>query len=425
VEIAAAKVDQVFVSFLPKLKLTAQYRRISDTSSGFGGGALVGARNAGPIRANCGADPTNCAILDAQGEGVGAQPFNIESVVDQYSLQASLSLPVSDYVLRMSRAIHGAKTSQEAALLTVRAESTKNASDARVAYYNWLRSVAAVAVAESSLARTQALLKDSEAAFAVGSATKADVLRLQALVASTELSIAESRNMRALAQEQLSLIMGEPPRSFEVGESVLAGVRPQPPADPEQLVREAEANRLELAALRTVQRSFDDGIKALRIGRYPRLDAFGDYTYANPNQLYFPPQAEWNPSWVVGLSLSYSPNDTAGTGAQLREYRAQRRKLATDETQLRRGIRLEVTGAELERRRAEVAVSSAQRGSEAAREAYRVARDLYRVGRATTTDLIAAESELVLAELRQVNALIDNRVAAVKLAHAVGRDVKR
>ena len=57
----------------------------------------------------------------------------------------------------------------------------------------------------------------------------------------------------------------------------------------------------------------------------------------------------------------------------------------------------------------------------AAKEAYRVARDLYQVGRATTTDLIEAESELVTASLKEIDAALNYRVARVKLAHATGK----
>jgi outer membrane protein TolC len=47
------------------------------------------------------------------------------------------------------------------------------------------------------------------------------------------------------------------------------------------------------------------------------------------------------------------------------------------------------------------------------------------VGRATTTDLMEAESELVAASLQEVNAMLDLRIASVRLQHATGRDIDR
>lgn len=420
IDAAAARVDQAIVTFLPKLKASATYRRVSPVSMSFGTGSLVGAMHEGAILSGEPGKP----VTDSQGSPIGAQSLAIKFMEDQFSLQASLSLPLSDYVLRMSNAITGAKTSMEAAELGKKAEILKNATDARLAYYNWLRAVAAVAVAESSLTRTQALRGDAQAAFNVGSATRADVMRLEAVVATTELAIAEAKTMKGLTQEQLAMLMGEPTRDYAVGEDVLspAPILPDQPTD--QLVEEAYRNRLELQAIGKALQSYDDGIKALKVSRYPRLDAFADTLYGRPNPNFIFQGNLWKPSWAVGISLSYSPNDTLATNVSMRDYQTQRQKLASDELNARRGIRMEASSAELDHRKSKVAATTSIRGYESAREAYRVARDLYRVGRATTTDLISAESELVMAEMRQINAAIDTRVARVKLEHALGRDTQ-
>jgi outer membrane protein len=88
-------------------------------------------------------------------------------------------------------------------------------------------------------------------------------------------------------------------------------------------------------------------------------------------------------------------------------------------------MKLQVASAYFDVRKARNAVRTAARGQTAAKEAYRVATDLYRVGRATTTDLMEAESELVAASLKKVDALLDYRIASVRLQHATGRDVAK
>jgi outer membrane protein TolC len=126
---------------------------------------------------------------------------------------------------------------------------------------------------------------------------------------------------------------------------------------------------------------------------------------------------------MLGLSLSYTFNDSFSNQASARELDANRRKLQYDVESLKRGLQMEVTSAYLDQKKARVALDTAQRGLRSAQEAYRVALDLYRVGRATTTELIASEQELLAAALREVNATIDFRLAAIRLAHATGRDV--
>jgi outer membrane protein TolC len=130
----------------------------------------------------------------------------------------------------------------------------------------------------------------------------------------------------------------------------------------------------------------------------------------------------WHTSWAVGLRLSYTINDTFTNGAQTQELKAQRAELEAHRTELARGIQLQVTDAFLESRRAQHAVTNAEKAHESAAEAYRVSRELYRAGQATTTDLIAAEDDLVQASLQKVNAAIALEVARLNLDHVLGRD---
>lgn len=430
VRAAAAKVDQTVVQFLPRVKVSATYRRVSKTDMSLGSGAMVGAQSPGLITVGDCPIPElagqQCA-LDGAGNPIGAAPFDLPTFQNYYLLNATVGIPLSDYVLRFSSAIKASQGYAESARLQRRAADLSAAANAKLAYYDWLRAVAAVAVAESSLSRVQASLRDTSAAFTLGAATKADVMRLEALVANTEQMGVEARGFRRLAAERLATLMNEPVREYEVGEevlstptgSVLAG------ASAEQLIAEAQKNRIEVQALHAALRSLDQGVKATRVSQYPRLDAFGDFTYAKPNPNVFLSDEVWKGNWAVGLSLSYTINDLLDSRTSTAELAAQREELQANLEQLERGVRLEVVSALNSAQNARSDVASAQRGAAAAAEAYRVSRELYRAGRATTTDLMGAEAELVSAELKEINTLLDLRAADVKLEHAVGRDLPR
>jgi len=427
---ADAKVDETVAQFLPRLTLTATYRRLSPVDSSLGGAILGSEQPGGLVVQPC--DPNDpggaqCAVImgaDGTTSPVGATAIEFPTLVNQYSLNARLSLPLSDYVLRLSDSMAASRANRQAATIQRRAETSKIAADARVAYYNWLRAVAGGAVARSSLQHFQSALADARTAFELGSVTKADVLRLEAAVAATELAITETDAMRSVMEVQLATMMDEPVREYQVGEDVMIDpAQVRRPGNLPDLIARANRQRLEYQALQAASRSLRAASDALRVSQYPRLDGFGDLTYANPNPVIFPQRQEWSASWALGLSLSFTVNDALSSRAQAAQLDATRAKLAADRRNLERGVGLEVTAAYYDAKKARVAIETAARGSVAAREAYRVAKDLYRYGRATTTDLIQAESELVQASLKEINAALDYHVAQVKLTHATGDDV--
>ncbi|MFY0536441.1 hypothetical protein [Nannocystis pusilla] len=62
--------------------------------------------------------------------------------LNSYSLSANLSVPISDYILSLAPARKGTLAARESAVFARDAERVKVQTDARLAYYNWLRGVA-------------------------------------------------------------------------------------------------------------------------------------------------------------------------------------------------------------------------------------------------------------------------------------------
>ncbi len=427
IEAAAAKVDQAIAQFFPQLTLSATYTRLSDIQNQLGTGGLVGAQNMGGIGMQCQdpADLNTCYAVDSQGQPIGAMSLSFPTILNNYSLKASLAVPVSDYLLRLSDSIAATKRSEEAARLDELAERRKVEADSRLAFYNWTRGLGQVAVAGKSLERIQARLADARIAFELGAATKADVLRLEALVASTESSIVQAEAFRDLVAAQLATFMDDERADYTLGEPVMTAL--PPPAgsgDLQGLIGEAQANRLELRSIAESVKALEHSTTVMERGRLPRLDAFGEYNYANPNSRKFPSSEEWTGTWAVGASLTWRVNDTFNNAAIAKELVAKQKSAMAQMQAVREGIRLEVTSAYLDDRKARAALEAAQRGAVSARAAYEVATELYRVGRATTAELIDAEAELVGAMLGLVNAYIDMRVARTKLAFATGRNLE-
>ncbi len=420
---AAAAVDSAMYQFYPKVSLKASYTRLSPVAVAFGAGDLVGAYHDGPLHIGpvSATDPTQ-VVVDSAGTPAGAQPLSFVIPNNAYSLGATLGVPISDYVLRLADSIDATKKNQESSELNLKAERQKVEADSRVAFFNWAMSIGQVAVTEKSLERVQARLKDAQTSFTLGAATKADLLRLQSIVATTEAGLEASRAFKQLAEQQLSVIMDVPPQEFALGEDVLADRNPVPLQPLEQLVQEGLANRYELKSLDRAADSLRSGEKVIRRGELPRIDGFADYTYANPNQRYLLVYA-WKQTWDVGLAATWNLNEIFTNNSSGNEMAARRQALEANRKAMAKGIRMEVTSAYTDARRHAAELEAAKRAAEAAQAAYDTEVELFKVGKATTTELIDAESELVNALLSLISAHVNIRIAETKMAQATGRDL--
>lgn len=438
VEVAEAQLQQTLYQFIPRVEGSFTYTRLSQARVDFGlddfpapEGNIVGAANPGPLTFGpCGPGVILQCVIDSEGVPVGAAPFELDFDLDiqqpplnSYSLQAVLGVPISDYIARLPTAKKAGEAQIEAARYAKRAEILTTQKDARIAYYDWIRAIASKVALDESLERTKARLLDAEAAFEAGVASKADVMRLDAAVANLTAASIRAENFERLAEQSLAVMMAEEGLpSYEIGEDIFAPAGAIEDAeDLEEMMEEAEGQRLEMRAFAASTESLDYGIKTTRAGYYPRLDGFAEATYANPNQRFFPLAPEWNGSWSAGFSLTWVLNDAIQTGVKVKELKASKRQLAAQREMLRRGLAMEVAFAHAERQSVLAELEHIERATESATEGYRVAVDLYQVGDATTTDILDAEYERVNATLRNINAKIDLRIANIKLLYATGR----
>jgi outer membrane protein TolC len=425
VEAAAAKVDQAALLYVPKFSLLARYVRLSDIEQGSlgSGGSIVGTTNppGQPLPVICNPPGSNNCFVPAVGVDL-----TFPVLLNMWTLQGSVAIPLSDYLLRISHNHASATRSRRAAELQALAARLNAQSGARVAFYNWVRAKGGLIVAEEGLQTANAHLRDVQVAAQVGSASKADVLAVEGAVANTELLVESTRNLVALSEEQLRVMMHDPPgKTYRIGENVSAAMPPAPPVQLPALFDEAMRQRLELKAIDESIAAAREGRKTASAGRYPRLDAFGDLYHQNPNTRVFPQEEKWTTSWDVGVQLSWTINDTLTTGAQLDEIDAKILEARAQRAQLEDGIRLQVTKAYSDLRVAQMARGTTERELVAAEEGHRVRRELFRAGRATSTELRVAEQDLIRARLNALNARIDVLVAHTTLDHALGRDAAR
>jgi len=357
--------------------------------------------------------------------GTGPLPNPFPIVANNYDLRATLSVPLSDYVLRLSNAMASAKHNRAAAMLDERATRLAVARDARVYYYQWIRAQWVSYVAAKALEAARGHALDAQNAFNAGLVSRADVLRTVSQQKSAELGVARSLNNVAITAEQLRVQMADPAQTnYEIGENILADLEPYPaPSSPGAGYAEALQHRIEIRQLGESEAALREEAAVARAGNYPRLDARANAIYANPNQRYVPITAEWHGTWDAGIVLSWTPTEIFGATARAKNAEAHADEVVARKNALKNALRLEVTQAMNSLAEATFGLDVSRDGRAAAEENYRVRRELFRAGKATTVEVTDAETELTQARLQAVNAQMDVRIARVELAHALGRDV--
>jgi outer membrane protein TolC len=410
VQAAAAAVDQSLVGYFPRLSVAGRYARLSDLDNDpLGTFVLAPKSGPGPL-------PPNALLVNV--------PATISPILNSTSLSATLTVPLLDYVLRIPSVHAAAKRSRDAAAWSERAARLQIAADARVAYYGWARARLQAVVAEQALLQAREHLDNARHAFEAGTASKADVLRVEAQVAASELFVARAHDYEAVLEDQLRTAMHDDAgRAYQIGEDLRAVLPVTATPAIRDLTAEAWSSRLELRVVEASLRAQRAQIEVARAGALPRLDAFGDVVYANPNQRFFPQRDTFDMTWDVGVQLSWSPNETASSLEAVRGARAKAEAIEAQRCALRDAVRGEVVQATEALREADLAVRSTARGLDAAEESYRVRRELFVNGRATSVELTDAETDLTQARLAAVGAAIDQRVARIRFLHATGRDV--
>jgi outer membrane protein TolC len=409
VQAAAAQLDKSLYDFFPRVTLSASYARLSKVDSSSLGNIVVA--------------PGAAPGALGPGQPLAAAPLQFDSLQNSTSFSSSLSLPLSDYVFRLFQARSGARAQLEGSQFSLDAARRKADYDARALYYDWVKAELNAAVAQQNLDLGNEHLQRVHALAAADSASEADVARVEATVASSELVVTQARNLAALQRERIGVALHDGlKRDFLIGEDFSSTLSPRPELDDiSNLTRTALAQRPELKALSRTTLAYKKQADVARSISFPRLDASAQNTYANPNQRYFPQKDEFNHSWQVGVQLSYSPVDTLSGLAQARAASAKAQANEAQRAELSDAVRTEVTDAVLSHRNAQASIACSARRLAAAETSYRARRERFLADKATTVELTEAQTELFSAKLEAVQARVAIRAARARIAYVTGQ----
>jgi outer membrane protein TolC len=429
-EAASARVDQAFVNYFPRLTVSATYTRLSAVPDLYLGGVGIALKQPGPITVDPACVPAAGVVCNVVSyvdgkpvalSGVAPQPFQAQ--LNTGAFVASLAVPVSDYIFRISQGYSAASHGEKGKRFELEAETLQAAADAKIAYYNWVRAKGSVVVTKQAVDQSRAHVEDANKTFAVGLISKADVLRLEAQMAGAQQSAAETDALAMLTEEQLKIVLSLPSgQVLAIGSDVMHEPVTSPAETLAALQEQAMARRLEIRALDETELSLKESVSIAKAGYLPRLDVFADATMANPNQRVFF-STGFAGTWDAGARLSWTLNDSFAAAGATAEAKARVASLAEQKGILRDGLRLEVVSAYADMTKSVATIEASERQLTASEESLRVRNELFKNGKATSVELVDAEAEVTRARLGRLNARIGLAVARVRLDHATGRDV--
>jgi outer membrane protein len=347
----------------------------------------------------------------------------IEFPVNSYATQAQIAIPLSDYLVRFPKLVDAARLGAEAARTNRKASEVDAGQEARLAYYEWMRARLQVLIAERQLAQVQTVLKQVRALADAQRVNRADLMRVESNEAQAEQVVNQLRNLTALREEQLRLLIGAGPgEQLALGEDPRGEVSAPAAGKLDELITRATSKRLEFRAIDLGIRARELQRKSEKADALPRLSAFAVADYARPNQRQFPQEDVFKFTWQAGVQLTWTLNDALLSRPNQRRLAAETNQLRADRENLLRGTRIEVLAAQQAVELAQLSLATSAKGLAAAEEGYRVRRELLNADRATAVELVDAETDLTRARINALNARVDLRVALAQLAHALGDD---
>lgn len=356
--------------------------------------------------------------FDAQGRPVQMEGFDYES----YSFSMSSNILLYDgggNINRIRSAMRGRDAARE------ELEYSRDLVSARVirAYYDLVRNMMLLNVAEESVEQSMKSLERTEALLEVGSATRADVLKARVRYSNTKLNLIKSRNAVELVREDLVTLLNMPggePVNVDTS-MVIELLEP----DLQSEMQFALEHRSDLKSLDYNVSSARAGISAARSGWLPRLAAGFNYGWSDrqmaDNLNFF--KNEY--SWSVGAQVSLNVFDRFATSSNVGAAKASHRIAEYSLEKAKLDATKEIKGLVFTIREASERITVASETVEQAMEDLRLAEARYRLGAGTMLETIDAQVALAQAKADVIDARCDYLIATADLSRATGRKVHR
>jgi outer membrane protein TolC len=397
---ADAKSSEASAAQFPSLKAAASYTRLSDVP------------------------PFTVSLPNIPGS------FTLSpTVVNNYNMRLTLQQPLFTG-FRVQSGASLADNAAKAAGQDYHRDRAELVYGVTSAYWNLYRAIEVKKLTDETAAQVKAHLQDVRNFQAAGLATNNEVLKVQVQYSSIQLQQIDAANNVQLAMIGLDNVMGIPldtqvellsaperPDAAAADSTLRSGSLP----DLSILSEQALERRPEVRAIDFRVKAGEDAVSMARSGWFPQVYLTGNYNYARPNSRIVPTQDIFKDTWDVSLTASWDLWNWGTTIHQTHQAQAQLAQAEDYRSQLRDGVRLEVTQAYLFLKQAGDRIGVSEQGVEQATENYRVTKEKFASGLALNSELLDAEVALLQAKMSLTQSLVDYQLSAARLRKAIGQ----
>ncbi len=385
-----SNVDAVNSQFLPQLKFSAGYTRLSNV-------------------------PDFSVSLPFL-----TQPITLaQTILNNYNFRLSVQQPLFTG-FRLIAQRNSSKLLEEASDADYQRDKNETALNIQTAFWNYYKALEIKTVIDDNQKAAEQHLTDTKNFYNNGLATQNDVLKLEVQLSNINLQELDAENNIELARSSFNKALGLSliektqinPEEIQTKENI---------GDYRSLLKEAFTNRNELKSAEMRIEAGKENIRASRSSYFPQVFLTGNYYMNRPNNRYQPPEDKFHGTWDLGINLSWDIWTWGNTSSQVIIAEQNLVQSQTARDQLKDNIELEVNQNYLSLKYNLNKLEVLEKTIDQSEENLRVTSEKYNEQLATSTDLIDAENSLISAQTNYKTALVDYRIAKIKLEKAVGR----
>jgi outer membrane protein len=315
---------------------------------------------------------------------------------------------------RTKNGIASAKYLEEATRLDAENDKDAVVQNAVAAYSNLYKAQTSVAIIKENLKQAEQRSADFANMERNGLIARNDLLRVQLQQSNIELALLDAESNQRLANLHMNIMLGlDETTVLQLDSTSFVDVEDSRTfSEFEQI---ALSNRHDLEALKYREQSAFSGIKIAKADYYPNLRVTAGYFAANIPDLFTISNA-----WNAGLGLTYNVASIWKTGAKVKSAKIRLAEIKATQDIMNDRVKLEVAqafeGYVLSKKKIEVYAKAVEQAS----ENNRITKNKYRNNLVTTTDLLDAFVQELLANLDYAHSKADAAVAYRKLLQTSG-----
>jgi len=375
---------------LPKLKLRAEYTRLSDVD---------------PFEVNVSFSPTPIKIQDA--------------ILDQNILGATITQPLFTG-FRLSSKINIADYDRKIYEIGNKEMANQVSLNVIKSYWEFAKIKLISCLLEKRLSSIRSHVSDSKVYLKNGLITKNELLKLQVLESDTKIKLLETLDKIEFARINFNKAIGiKLDAKTDIQNKIFSTTKEIESF--QNYLEEAFKNRNEIKTTDLTLLSAKEKIQMAKVPYYPHINLFATVNYNNPNQRYLPLNDTFNESWAAGISLSWELWNWQQTSDRKQQAEEKYYQISVSKKLLQEEIEAEVYKNYLDLITIEKQIKNVELMKIQTKENLRISESKYSEHLITGSDLADAETDFLETEIKLTKIKIDQLILREVFNKSLGR----